>query len=724
MTDVRKVVALLLEKGASIKTEGGHYGNALQAAASQGHDDVVELLLQWGADVNARGGYFGTALQAAASGAGHLGIEGDSIQYKHAIEMQLEQGANVEEVVDSLLDPLAKKNFQGLHCAIQARMMNRVDSVDGKSANYKKVFALLDHKGVDVNAHGGYLYYDDRPSKYEKTIHMLLDKGAEINALGGHFGTALQAAVCEEYKSRSKMPAGGNLKIARLLLNRGANVNATGGVFGTALQAAAAEGNPDMVQMLLQAGAEVNYQGGYWKNALQAAIRGIGGTKHCEEIVAILLDRGAVVECSDWSCNAITTAASRGLDKVVTMLLHSCTEIHGEILGGAITMAAECGHEGLVQLLLKRRIGVVLPNGYLENALQAASGHGRPHDGRCESSYINILNKLISEGAKINQPGGCYGNALQAAIAYQNYTLVDFLLEYGADINANGGFFGNALQALASTTADVFHVGDEKLCSKGQQLIATLLDRGADVNAEGGKYGTALQAAVVGGLEEIVVLLLERGANINLQGGAFGTALHAAVFKNFLHMIQLLLRYKVDVETPDQYGFTVLFWVQNDRDLTSERRGEVRTLINKLVKGSAANLVDVATRRKNIVSWLEQLKKPRDGEDSRFYHLGKALLYDGRCEAAAYCLKQQCSKFDDDCLNCDELRGDDKFYICKVCRDFVVCSKCIKAPSDRICKTHGFLEITRVNGGETETSLEEDRSLGNWIDQMLIEYRI
>jgi ankyrin repeat protein len=50
-------VTLLLEKGADVNAQGGHYGNALQAASDGGHDSVVTLLLEKGADVNAQGGH-------------------------------------------------------------------------------------------------------------------------------------------------------------------------------------------------------------------------------------------------------------------------------------------------------------------------------------------------------------------------------------------------------------------------------------------------------------------------------------------------------------------------------------------------------------------------------------------------------------------------------------------------------------------------------------------
>ena len=64
---------MLLEKGADVNAQGGRYGNALQAASSEGHKEVVQMLLEKGADVNARGGYYGNALQAASS-EGHIEV--------------------------------------------------------------------------------------------------------------------------------------------------------------------------------------------------------------------------------------------------------------------------------------------------------------------------------------------------------------------------------------------------------------------------------------------------------------------------------------------------------------------------------------------------------------------------------------------------------------------------------------------------------------------------
>jgi ankyrin repeat protein len=44
-------VQLLLEKGADVNSQGGVYGDALQAAYTYGDKEVVQLLLEKGAEM-------------------------------------------------------------------------------------------------------------------------------------------------------------------------------------------------------------------------------------------------------------------------------------------------------------------------------------------------------------------------------------------------------------------------------------------------------------------------------------------------------------------------------------------------------------------------------------------------------------------------------------------------------------------------------------------------
>ncbi len=60
-----KAVQQLLDNGATVSSQSGFYGNALQTASNKGHEKVVQLFLDKGADIHAQGGHYGNALQAA-----------------------------------------------------------------------------------------------------------------------------------------------------------------------------------------------------------------------------------------------------------------------------------------------------------------------------------------------------------------------------------------------------------------------------------------------------------------------------------------------------------------------------------------------------------------------------------------------------------------------------------------------------------------------------------
>ncbi|KAK4173448.1 ankyrin repeat protein [Triangularia setosa] len=57
----------LISKGADIDVQGGYYGNALQAASLEGHQEIVKLFLEKGVDLNPQRGYHVNALQAVLS---------------------------------------------------------------------------------------------------------------------------------------------------------------------------------------------------------------------------------------------------------------------------------------------------------------------------------------------------------------------------------------------------------------------------------------------------------------------------------------------------------------------------------------------------------------------------------------------------------------------------------------------------------------------------------
>ncbi|PWW73241.1 ankyrin, partial [Tuber magnatum] len=153
------------------------------------------------------------------------------------------------------------------------------------------------------------------------------------------------------------------------------------------------------------------------------------------------------------------------------------------------------------------------------NALQAAAAHGNE----------SVVQLLLNRGAEVNAQGGDCGNALQAAAVHGNESVVQLLLNRRAEVDAQGGYYGNALQAAA--------------VHGNKSVVQLLLNRGAEMNAQGDYYGHALQAAPVHGNESVVQLLLERGAEVNAQGGRYGNALQAAKARGHGAVSQLLLKH-------------------------------------------------------------------------------------------------------------------------------------------------------------------------------------
>ena len=282
-TGFLKPLKQFIETGADVNAPGGEYGNALQAASYNGHQEIIHLLLNEGADVNAAGGRYSNALQAASS-EGH------------------------QQIVKMLLDAGADINAQGrgYESALQA----------ASSEGHQQIVKMLLDAGADVNAQGrGYESALQAASSegHQQIVKMLLDAGAEVNAQGGFYGNALQAASC-----------GGNQQIVRMLLDAGADVNVQGGYYGNALQAASCGGNQQIVRMLLDAGADVNVQGGYYGSALHAA-----SSRGHQQIVKMLLDAEAEVNTQGgFYRNALQAASSGGNQQIVKMLLDAGADVN------------------------------------------------------------------------------------------------------------------------------------------------------------------------------------------------------------------------------------------------------------------------------------------------------------------------------------------------------------------------------------------------------------
>ncbi|KAF7976050.1 hypothetical protein HWV62_7962 [Athelia sp. TMB] len=207
------------------------------------------------------------------------------------------------------------------------------------------------------------------------------------------------------------------------------------------------------------------------------------------------------------------------------------TTIKHQNFAPSLYYASTLGLTPLVGKLIDNGADLNELGGKWDTALQAAS----------HENHLEITRLLLEKGADVNASGGEYGTALQAASYRGHLEIVRLLLEKGADVNAARGTYGTALQVASY---------------RGNLEIALLLvEKGADINATGGMFGTALYAASCWGQLDIVRLLLEKGADINATGGQYGTALQAASYEGYLEIARLLLEKGADINAAgEKYG--------------------------------------------------------------------------------------------------------------------------------------------------------------------------
>ncbi|PNP49006.1 hypothetical protein THARTR1_10257 [Trichoderma harzianum] len=465
---------LLIDRGADVNELVEGYGYPLHSAifASDNYpeDDVLlGCLLDRGADLNSQGGTYNTALQAACI---KSYAPGESEKTTQIIELLIDRGADV--------------SIQGgeFGTALQAACYNYNSSI--------AAIILLLKNGADVHAQGGRYgnalqaacsrCIGNRKSKRRKNealemVQLLLKHEVDIHVKGGYYGTALQAACASEHED-----------VVRLLISRGADVNARCGRYGTALQTACATGNLNIVRLLLKEGASINAEIGHHGTALQAAC----GKNHVR-VARVLLEHGADVHLQN---------------------------------NGAWHAATHSGNDNLVRLLLDYGVDVNHPHSLHGTALCPALQRGWNTKTRLEGEdrgdldlefryhqidWTSRVRLLLECGADPNLAANEYGTALQIACSVKSCLNNGGDMHPGAagpklllelcpniDVNELGGVFNSALQAAAYS---------------GQTpTISLLLNRGAHVNVRGGKYGSALNAAIIAGYWDTVQVLLDAGA--------------------------------------------------------------------------------------------------------------------------------------------------------------------------------------------------------------------
>ncbi|KAJ5805009.1 hypothetical protein N7474_010896 [Penicillium riverlandense] len=266
----------------------------------------------------------------------------------------------------------------------------------------------------------------------------------------------------------------------------------------TPIYLAARYGHSTLVQFIIEQGAILDVTGGHFGNPLQvAAFQGFEAVAH------ILLEKGASPCAPGKFTTAIDAALAGGHEAVILLLL---------------------GYEQVVQSCEINKI--------LEKA--AHGGHFAVVCDLQERLKIGTLDKVpANRGLVIEE----HHNALQMALFRGRARIAKAMLKRIPDINESGGPFGNAIQAAAYGG----HVA----------MIELILCHGGTVHLEG-RYGTPLRAAALGGHDHAVQLLIDRGA---VMADDSGDALEAAAFNGRLSTVKTL--FDSGLCDRQKYTFTV-----------------------------------------------------------------------------------------------------------------------------------------------------------------------
>jgi len=226
----------------------------------------------------------------------------------------------------------------------------------------------------------------------------------------------------------------------------------------------------------------------------------------------------------------------------------------------------------------------------------------------CVYGNTDAVKLLVEITDRLHIPSDAYHDALKAAAADNNGTMVKLLLERGAPISVqdqsdkkDGGALGAAASGgheelftlFLRSGADMkdyvptfisaargghhwvmkvllqqgIHVDSEKNSAGAESLesaarsgskeaVQLLIENGVDVDTQTEDWGSALQAAAVSGHAEVVKLLVKNGASVDTGGGVWGSALSAAASQGHFDVASFLLQNGADInwQNKGKYG--------------------------------------------------------------------------------------------------------------------------------------------------------------------------
>ncbi|KAL8725870.1 MAG: hypothetical protein Q9181_006254 [Wetmoreana brouardii] len=578
---------LLLRNNAEPNSQGGFFGNALQAASAAGHVDIINLLLEHKPPpiISAPGGRYGSALMAA-----------------------IRSGSS--DTVFALLEEKADPN---LRSKVHGRPLEK--AVDMGYAGEDIVKDLLEFKAeADVSPKGKAIHILHKAAIYNmpELVIYCLEAGCDISMTTTE-GPSYRRRFGEFAREMTPLAfacAEGHDAMVRLSLRRGASLERHEDP-SAVLWVAAYKGRADVVDTLISTfkAAHDPRQTATFIDQRPSPRSGYpilfaAATSRSSDTVGKLLDYGAKYESSHYNMLLATATFGRYLNAKCLLdydrqgRIDVCIEKRASNGRTAVFEACEKNRQRIVKCLLDLGADYTIPDKYNSTPLHAATHH----------EIFGVISALVKKASEKNDP-----------VAFHRF------------LNTQG---------VHDQTA-MIHAAERGRLS----YVNLLLDLGADYTITGDRGNTPLICAGQGGYDDVIIALLEKAKAADSDMRPFEhflkaknidsrTALIDPVRTNKVPTVRLILSYCIECysgKTADvtplhsacYRGFTDIVALLLERFAQDLDIARSRSFLNKSSRQGRTALMDAVLPKERNQPRMDIIEMLLDhGTDYKIPHIG------------------------------------------------------------------------------------------------------